>query len=494
MRENTRDYPCFARGASNVFTARTFLILPTYNPFSLPLIHIDMTEEEQEEEGVQMESFETPSESLIGDWTGPGYDKSLDHSHLPIDVDGQSGRDDRDQTGNEADLEPGRQLEPAEEGKEAAQLHQKHFILLADEPQTSGFRLLRHFSILGLLSFSSIWGVLAREGLIALNTYDGMSVSATIWPQAVGCLIIGYVVANRVLLERWYPPIYIALGTGFCGSLTTFSTFILQVFQAYSNQIHFKRHGLQNVMDALSQTALTFGMSLTALSLGGALKEVFPLQYLLHHFERLTVHKSILRHQDRRLTAEEMGKVIDVDTRLPYTTTADAFNASIGFFFWIATAVLCGMYPPFRHVTYAVVMGPPGTFLRWYLSRLNSSKWSRTFPHWPVGTLTANLLATLILCFAFIGQNFGRNDHLNARGWHPSSEACNALHGVQEGFCGCLSTISTFAVELSNIRPRKYALGYAAGSYILGIVVCVIVIGIPWWTIGMEGSCSARYI
>lgn len=44
-----------------------------------------------------------------------------------------------------------------------------------------------------------------------------------------------------------YTPLYIGLATGYCGSVTTFSSWMLQVFQAFGDQEHFHRGGLHNV-------------------------------------------------------------------------------------------------------------------------------------------------------------------------------------------------------------------------------------------------------
>lgn len=91
--------------------------------------------------------------------------------------------------------EPGEQLEPG--------ASREYFLIRADDPKNTLHRALRHGAILGLLVFSGVWGTLAREGLVALNTYSGASVEPTIWAQAVGCLIMGWTVANKELLETW---------------------------------------------------------------------------------------------------------------------------------------------------------------------------------------------------------------------------------------------------------------------------------------------------
>lgn len=105
-----------------------------------------------------------------------------------------------DDNQEEGDEEPGRQLEPGVDFRPVPE----YYLVEADEPKTLLGRALRHTAILSLLAFSSIWGTLAREGLIALNTYSGMSIAPTIWAQSVGCLIMGWAVANRQTLENWW--------------------------------------------------------------------------------------------------------------------------------------------------------------------------------------------------------------------------------------------------------------------------------------------------
>jgi fluoride ion exporter CrcB/FEX len=45
---------------------------------------------------------------------------------------------------------------------------------------------------------------------------------------------------------------------------------------------------------------------------------------------------------------------------------------------------------------------------------------------------------------------------------------CQALQGIQDGFCGCLTTVSTWVLELMSLRRRH--------AYIYG---------------GLSGTCSA---
>jgi fluoride ion exporter CrcB/FEX len=279
--------------------------------------------------------------------------------------------------------------------------------------------------------------------------------------------------------------VYVAIVTGFCGSLTTFSTFVVQVFLAYGDQAHLARNKLHNVMEALSLTSITFGMSLIALRAGRNLKKSFPLSLGSHPLGHRKCDGNLQIQDD--WISEDASRTADEDARPPCTLTIDLTIFLLGLAFWIAAAIVCRIYAPFRHVTHALLFAPPGAILRWYLSRWNPFLRSERFPRWPVGTLTANLLATAIYCCALVLRYRGRCGAQN-EGQQPYTSACSVLYGLQEGFASCLSTMSTFIVELDQIRPRRYAVGYAAISYVLGVCVCNLVIGASWWTIVLEGN------
>lgn len=344
-------------------------------------------------------------------------------------------------------------------------------------------RAMRHLSTLGLLTFASIWGTLAREGLVALNTYSGASVDPLVWAQAVGCLIMGLAIgANRSAIQRRYPPAYVMITTGFCGSVTTFSKWMLDIFRAFGDQAHYNRHGLHNVMDALSRTAVTFGMALISIAAGVALSNVVNLELLLSIISRP-------RSESHRLAQGTQAYSPHKERRSnggagQQTLLLDAAMAFVGLAFWIASAILCALYAPFRRVTFSLVLAPPGTMLRWYLSRLNTTSFSQR-TSLPVGTLAANLLATAVISGAFTASRAGSTP----RSFAGALTGCQALQALQDGFCGCLSTVSTLAVELRSIKPTTKAVRYAVVSWTAGVLLCVLLVGAPWWTLGMDGRC-----
>uniref|UniRef100_V5GPP2 Chromosome condensation protein n=2 Tax=Kalmanozyma brasiliensis (strain GHG001) TaxID=1365824 RepID=V5GPP2_KALBG len=282
--------------------------------------------------------------------------------------------------------------------------------------------------------------------------------------------------ANRQAIEGRYPPAYIMITTGLCGSITTFSKWMLDVFRAFGDQQHYNRGGLHNVMDAMSQTALTVGMALVSISAGIALSKVINLELLIRACfgNKKGPASAQAREVDEKKSLVHPGQTLVLDTSV----------FLLGLVFWIASAILCALYPPFRRVTFGLVLAPPGTILRWYLSRFNSHPLSKR-TSLPLGTLAANLFATAVICAAFTASRAGSAPRSFAGGL----TGCEALQGLEDGFCGCLSTVSTFAVELRTIKPRRKAVRYAVVSWVAGVLICVVLVGAPWWSGGMDGRC-----
>ena len=117
-----------------------------------------------------------------------------------------------------------------------------------------------------------------------------------------------------------------------------------------------------------------------------------------------------------------------------------------------------------------------GAIARWQLSRFNP-----VIPSFPLGTFLANILATILFAITIVIQS--------RPGTTFSITSCDVLYGVDQGFCGCLSTVSTLAVELDTLI-RKHAYLYASVSIAVGIVVMVLVVGTPAWAKGFESVCG----
>ncbi|OBZ70465.1 hypothetical protein A0H81_09972 [Grifola frondosa] len=136
------------------------------------------------------------------------------------------------------------------------------------------------FPVLVLLMPASIFGVLARLGLQAITGYDGHSIFPLAWVQAIGCLVMGFVLGIRDPFGRFYGPLYTAMTTGFCGSLTTFSGWQLDVFSSWINSTGAHHDWFRDAIDGIGKSVFTLAISLSAVSLGAHLSTlvapVFP--------------------------------------------------------------------------------------------------------------------------------------------------------------------------------------------------------------------------
>lgn len=242
---------------------------------------------------------------------------------------------------------------------------------------------------------------------------------------------------------------FVALGTGFCGSTTTFSSWMYGVFVAFANLESNSTNRFQGFFSGVAVTAVTLGMSNTALRIGVHISSFLPRQpptSLQHH----------PKSSSSRPLSQHMRHLISL---------------LIGPLFWLGAILLLALGPhSWRHrATFALVLGPPGTLLRYELSRqLNPI--STTFP---VGTYVANTFAVLLFAITALLQR-RQPGTMGALG-------CAALQGVQDGFCGSLSTVSTFVVELRNLRTRD-SWRYAGVSWLTGQAVFVLVLGSWVWS------------
>lgn len=67
-----------------------------------------------------------------------------------------------------------------------------------------GVILLLQLSTYSLLAFITIWGVLVRLGLEWIGGFSRDSVFVLIWPQMVGCLVMGFAVDRKRGLEKMF--------------------------------------------------------------------------------------------------------------------------------------------------------------------------------------------------------------------------------------------------------------------------------------------------
>ncbi len=350
------------------------------------------------------------------------------------------------------------------------------------------------------LIFFAILGTLARKGLAALTTYPGTPINFdTVWVNFAGCLVMGFLVEDRMLfLYEWGSPtyhgkimemrqrqkdeesgtssdqdpvdleaaktafmstkksipLYIGLTTGFCGSFTTFSEFILDVFLALSNNLpapgaeNISRNGGYSFMALVGVVVATVCLSVSGLMIGAHMA--------------ISLESSL--------------------PSLPYSFTRkflDRLMVILGWGSWLGAVLLC-VFPPYDfwrgRVTFALVFAPLGVLARFYLALFLNAKQ----PSFPLGTFAANVVASAVLASAW------DMSHADVGG----VIGCQVLQGIEEGFCGCLSTVSTWVVELTSLN-RKHSYLYGSVSVLVSFVVVVLIAGSETWSIGTKAlQCS----
>ncbi|KAG5755632.1 hypothetical protein H9Q72_002921 [Fusarium xylarioides] len=325
----------------------------------------------------------------------------------------------------------------------------------------------------------SIMGTLAREGMTALLIYPGAPVILpTLWVNFAGCLVMGFLAEDRMLFRHeWGPdtsgtasddtptesedtdleaakshlnvkktlPLYIGLSVGFCGSFTTFSTFILDSFLALCNGLETPSAPTSDRNKGYSFCALTAVVLLTVhVSLGGLF---------------LGAHLAIFaQHIMPSLPYFFMRKFLD-----PVATI-------LGWGCWIGAILLC-IYPPSDDwrgsVLFSLAFAPLGVFTRFYLAVFLNGK----LPTFPLGTFAANVIGTLILAVVWdVSQILSR-----------PLLGLQLLEGVKNGYCAVVTTVSTLALELSSLQ-RKHAYRYGAVSFLVSFGLMVIISGSFKWT------------
>ena len=122
----------------------------------------------------------------------------------------------------------------------------------------------------------------------------------------------------------------------------------------------------------------------------------------------------------------------------------------------------------FRHqATAAILFAYYGTLTRYLLSL-----WLNPLAKiMPLGTLTANSLGTGLL---------GMLRVLQGKPTPVSQNTCAILQGLGDGYCGCLTTVSTFAAEVMALKEWK-AWFYVAVSWTIGQLLLLIIFAPSYW-------------
>ncbi|KAL1640656.1 hypothetical protein SLS58_006670 [Diplodia intermedia] len=308
-------------------------------------------------------------------------------------------------------------------------------------PAAATKTLLPTLYIHSYLVFFSMLGTLARLGLQAITIYPGAPVAlGEIWANVAGTLVMGYLAEDRLLFHRALAPAtqrvqkrhdgssssssssspsnnndaehaaqlkkehmaikktipaYIGLTVGFCGSLTTFSSFMRDAFLALSNDLNTaptsssstetlsssparSRNAGYSVEALLAVLILEVAAGLAALSFGA---------HAALYSERLVARFVVMKKKKKK----ESGG--GATTRATTTTTTrsvlDPLVAVLAWPMWLGAALMA-IWPPHGawrgQAVFALVFAPAGCVARFRLAAWLNGRVAR----FPAGTFAAN--------------------------------------------------------------------------------------------------------
>lgn len=315
----------------------------------------------------------------------------------------------------------------------------------------------------------AVWGVLVRKGLMVLTAYTGAYLSGVVWANFAACLVMGLLVDSSQVWSKLldvhsdqYPnkgsiPLYTGITTGFCGTCSSFSTVILEAFTKATDttiglRYHFPNHAY-GIMEFLAVLLGQFGISVTGFHMGKHL-------------------------------AESLDRYVPALSRKHYKAI-EYVSMVVGVVAIIVDCVLIGVKHngTWRSWTFSVLFAPFGALSRFYLSKYLNPK----IKNFPLGTFVANLSGTLVLAIL----------NLLSRGKLPGGGqivthilGCHVLIGLDDGFCGALTTVSTFVVELFGLKIG-HSYRYGVLSIGLSFIVVVLTLGSYNWSVGLtDPVCS----
>ena len=268
-------------------------------------------------------------------------------------------------------------------------------------------------------------------------------------------------------------PVYIGLATGFCGCFTSFSSFIRDAFLALSNDLPTP---LNHPADyrAISSTTSTVHRN------GG--------------YSFMALLAVIITTVALCISGLHIGAHIAIASE-PYTPSLpfafcrkilDRLAVVLAWGCWLG-AIFLAIFPPDRNhggteiwrgrAVFALVFAPLGCLARFYASVHLNGK----IASFPLGTFVVNVLGTAILGMSWDLQHapFG------------GVVGCQVLQGIEDGFCGCLTTVSTWVSELSALR-RYHAYRYGLLSVVVALCFLIVIMGSMQWTRGFSSLVCTR--
>mmetsp|Transcript_136005 Transcript_136005/g.290741 ORF Transcript_136005/g.290741 Transcript_136005/m.290741 type:complete len:406 (-) Transcript_136005:79-1296(-) len=385
--------------------------------------------------------------------------------------------------------------------------------------------------ILGIAAFAQL-GALLRHVLTSFSEYNATNMSSAMWANILGCFIIGLLNGLKpVFDEKDLLPLFNAASVGFCGALTTFSTWQSEVARwlvLWPNPTVLaafaQRHAFDRILSALSALLTELAIACLAyrvgrgvahliegekapLPLGESDAEKQPLSsqstdaadmatdsavptwnavilpvvsagtaVMVPLVRLLLGEKAFKRHREPTSCEYLHGNsVCHLDSFSSGSSALSSLFVVFLFILCVVTALVAALDLSLGTgvLFFIVICSPPGALLRYFLG-----KWFNKNPP-GMGTFLANILATAVVGVVMVC--IATNGGYQKNQWMKS-----LLKAISVGFCGSLSTLSTFVAQL-----QEFSFGEALIYFIVSIVVAQgVLCAILGVYLGVSGASS----
>ncbi|GMH42179.1 hypothetical protein BSKO_10098 [Bryopsis sp. KO-2023] len=313
--------------------------------------------------------------------------------------------------------------------------------------------------------------------------------------NAVGCFVMGLLSSVAVLAARYsaakevpekpiaafkrgsplqsHDALQVGLRTGFCGSLTTFASWQLQMmvmlFGGAPTQLDSQWLGVLSGLVVGTQVALA---SLTLGEHAG-----------LALMGKETPHSgAITETKSKKLASDMEGSGSNVAApNSGRWSEWSAISCTAMVVLVISTAAsLMGTFSLkgggfWKKLCVAVLFGPLGAILRWRLGAVNG-KMKGGLSWFPAGTFAANMIACAV---SFLAHG------VSVYSSPLSPVQAVMVFALKTGFAGSLSTVSTWAVEvrkmMGNVGKDYHGYKYILTSHLGALLIGVIAYGWAVW-------------
>ncbi|KNC75078.1 hypothetical protein SARC_12391, partial [Sphaeroforma arctica JP610] len=285
---------------------------------------------------------------------------------------------------------------------------------------------------------------------------SGFSTYEAYWPNIVGCFLMGIVTHHKkFLIERHgLANFHLGLGTALCGCLTTFSSWNEEaalVLVSFDSNPKYSTDNASQVFTWMNIIITGYTTSFMSLLAG-------------FHLASLSPWGNAPSGRIANSVGKRYGCLSSCGKCFKNNELVIAAVCCI-----LATGLVVGLPVGFGlyQLTFEAVLGFFGAVLRYILGKgLNK-------PQFPFGTYAANILAVLVLCGFYIWQVEENN--------FPGKPVLNdIITGVTSGFCGSLSTVSTFMNENYGLK-RSHAWRYSCASIITAQILAGLILGGYKW-------------